>query len=133
MSPIEFEGGSERGTLACTCGTVLSVDDPWEEWPSHTFHPDDPHAACIERALREEYWRGQWEPDDTVDVVRRLVARAAPQLDDVQIEPPDEEVPRVGWVVRLRSPKLDAPVAGAGHRVSVAIADLMASLESGSA
>lgn len=46
---------------------------------------------------------------------------------------PDEEVPRVGWVVRLHSPKLDRPIAGAGHRVSVAIAELIANLEARSA
>ena len=133
VSPLEFEAAATRRTIELTCGAVISADDPWEEWESYARNPDDQHPECGRRAVREEFWRAQWEPADTVDVVRRLVAKAAPDLDDVQVEPPDDEVPHVGWVVRLHSHKLDRPLAGAGHRVSVAIADLMATLEARSA
>jgi hypothetical protein len=127
VSVLEHADAIARGEFRLLCGATLPTRAGWQDAVDELVPPDDQHAPCRDRALREAYWSSRIPSGNVVEIVRELVGAIAPDLDRVTILPGKG---REGlWIFELRAANLSPVLAGAGLSVAAAVGDLLATVE----
>jgi hypothetical protein len=121
-----------------SCGQSIDIAEGWEEAVDDVIGPDDQHASCRARALREGHWRRRREElggGELTGQLVKLALEAFPRLEEpkVGIVGPDHPQAQRLWVVVLEATNLQGQLLGAGISVAEAYGDLLANVERASA